>query len=127
MHKVEYRRDLNLLDITWSGLFAPEDIESYKKDCIACWQAERFTSGYALRITLSDDKALPQQTLARLLNAFSDFPRPKRTAMVTRGAIARLQIKRALMKPDLEIFEEADGALDWLLGPEEAECGRRNG
>ena len=116
MYSVRYSKDIDLLDIVWSGLFSPSDIDAYEAACFACWKNERFSDGFLLRITLDDGSPLPQQTLALLLKTFAGFPIAARTAMVTRGALSRLQIKRALMRPNLEIFEEAEKALTWLRG-----------
>lgn len=114
MYRIEYRRDLNLLDIVWSGLITPEEILEYVEDCRRHRVREGFTSGYRLRITLADDlHALPQETLKVLSGAFANFPRSGRSAIVTRSAIARLQIKRALMAHH-RIFESSAEALEWL-------------
>jgi hypothetical protein len=113
MHTIRYRRDIDLLDITWSGLFTTAEMERYAEDCCACLKQETFRDGYKLRIDLSDIQALPQETLSTLANAFVDFPRPSKTAMVTRSAIARLQIKRAMTNSN-RIFETPEAALAWL-------------
>lgn len=109
------QKELGLFDITWSGLMTIEDANRHADDRAACLNAEMIANGYLLRITLLDEQVLTRDTLALLSNVFADFPRPKRTAMVTRGAIARLQIKRALMRPVLEIFDTPQRALDWLV------------
>lgn len=115
MYKIEYDPELDLLDIAWFGLFTPADVERYAKDCRACWERERFTDGYRLRIVLRDGLVLPQATLALLLRAFLDFPKAGHIAMITFGAISRLQIMRAMMKPQTRIFETPEAGLDWLL------------
>lgn len=115
MYTIQYRADLNLLDITWSGLFTPDDMATYAQECRACWRREGFTDGYRLRIVLSDGQPLPQETLNVLADAFTDFPKAGRTAMVTASAIARMQIKRAMMEPHMRVYDTAETALDWLL------------
>lgn len=117
MYTIHYRPEINLLDITWSALFTPEGMSEYAKDCRACWRREGFQSGYLLRIVLRDDLPLPQGTLAVLAGAFIDFPEAGRIAMVTRSAISRLQIKRAMMVPHMRIFDTPEAALDWLVVP----------
>ena len=117
MYTLHYDRPRDLLDISWSGLFTPEDMAHYAADCRACWKRERFAEGYRLRIVLSDDQPLPQETLAVLADAFADFPASSRTAMVTGSAIARLQIRRTMMVPHMRIFDTADAALAWLITP----------
>ena len=117
MHTIRYVRELDLLDITWSGLFTPEGMATYAEDCRICWKREQFQPGYRLRIVLKDGQPLPQDTLKVLASAFKDFPRSGRTAMVTKEAIARLQIGRAMMEPHMQIFETPEAALEWLLAP----------
>ena len=115
MYAIQYVRELNLLDISWSGLFTPEDMAAYANDCWTCWRREQFPTGYRLRITLEDGQPLPQETLRILAGAFGGFPKSSRTAMVANGAIARLQIRRAMMEPHMRIFDSSDAALEWLL------------
>lgn len=117
MYTLDYDRPKNLLDISWSGLFTPEDMARYAADCRGCWKRERLADGYRLRIILSDGQPLPQETLAVLADAFTDFPTSGRTAMVTTSAIARLQIRRTMMVPHMRIFDTADEALAWLMMP----------
>lgn len=117
MYAIRYVRGHDLLDISWSGLFTPEGMATYVEDCWACWKREQFRAGYLLRIALEDGQPLPQDTLRVLAGAFADFPKSRRTAMVANGAIARLQIRRAMMEPHMQIFETPEAALDWLLSP----------
>lgn len=67
--------------------------------------------GHRLRIVLSDDQPLPQGTLAVLANALTDFRASCRTAMITKSAIVRIQIKRAMMVSHMEIFDTPGQAL----------------
>lgn len=117
MYTIRYVREFDLLDISWSGLFTPASMAAYVEDCWACWKREQFRPGYLLRIVLEDGQPLPQDMLKVLAEAFVDFPQSSRTAMVTKGAIARLQISRAMMVPHMRIFDTSDGALKWLLEP----------
>ena len=117
MYTINYRRELNLLDITWSGLFTPEDMAQYADDCRECLRLERFQEGYRLRVVLTDGKPLPQHTLAVLADAFVGFPQSSRTAVVTTGAVARMQIMRAMLVPGMRLFDTPDAALEWLMSP----------
>ena len=117
MYSIRYVRELDLLDISWSGLFTPEGMTSYVEDCWACWKREQFRAGYRLRITLEDGQPLPQDTLRVLAGAFADFPKSRRAAMVVNGAVAGMQIRRAMMEPHMRIFETSEAALEWLLSP----------
>jgi len=115
MYTIRYRPDLNLLDIEWAGLFTPDDMVRYADDCRACWKEAQFQPGYLLRIILSDNQALPQETLTILSDAFTDFPSAGRIAMVTQSAIARMQINRVMLVPHMRIFPTPEAALEWLL------------
>lgn len=117
MYTIQYRRDINLLDIAWSGLFTPDDMAKYAEDCRACWTREHLEDGYRLRIILSDGKPLPKETLPVLADAFTDFPVSSRTAMVTTSAVARMQIRRTMMVPRMQIFDTPEAALEWLMSP----------
>lgn len=117
MYTIEYSHSRDLLDIIWSGVFTPTEIVAYANDCRTCWHRSRFQEGYRLRIILQDDQTLPQNSLAELGRVFTEFPEAGRTAMVTRSAISRMQIKRAMMGPQMRIFDNPDFALEWLLGP----------
>jgi hypothetical protein len=106
---------MNLLDITWTGLFTPDDMIRYIDDCRLCWRREGIRDGYRERIVFSDNQPLSQGTLAVHSGAFTDFPVPSRTAMVTKSAIARMQIRRTMPMRQLEIFDTPEAALDWLM------------
>ena len=118
MYTIRYVREFDLLDITWSGVFTPEEMVRYASDCCDCLRREKFKEGYLLRIVLSDDKPLPQATLAILADAFANYPASRRTAMVTNSAIARIQIRRTMMVPHMEIFDSPESALEWLREPD---------
>lgn len=115
MYTIHYRRELDLLDISWSGLFTPEEMIAYAEECRACLRQERFGPGYRLRIVLRDGCPLPKETLKVLAGAFTDFPKAGRAAMVTNGVIARLQIERAMLEAHMRIFTSPEEALDWLM------------
>ena len=121
MYTIRYLARLDLLDITWSGLFTPDEMEGYANECRAVWKREQFRDGYRLRIVLSDNKPLPQSTLTVLETIFDDFPRAGRIAMVTSGSIAKMQIRRTMMVPHMEIFDTPEEALQWLNRPADPE------
>lgn len=115
MYTIDYRRDIDLLDITWSGIFTAEEMSQYSKDCYAIWQKEGFRSGYRLRVVIDGSTPLPQDSLGLLGSAFDHFPVAGRIAMVTSSTICRIQIKRAMMVPNMQIFDEPGAAMEWLL------------
>ena len=66
-YAIEYKRDLDLLDISWSGLFSPDGVAQYAADCRACLQRERFQDGFLLRILMSDSQPLTQEALQMIV------------------------------------------------------------
>jgi hypothetical protein len=114
VYTIQYRRDVDLLDITWAGLFTPEDMNRYAEEP-RMLAARGIREGYRLRIVLSDDQPLPQGTLAVLADAFTDFPASCRTAMVTASAIAKMQIPANHDGAAPEIFDTPEAALKWLM------------
>ena len=115
MYSIRYDASLDLLDVVWSGLFTPDVMIKYAADCRECLKRERFRDGFRLRVELSDDQPLSQETLKVLNEVFVDYPKPCRTAVVTRSAIVRMQTKRAMMlDPNTETFTSTDDALEWL-------------
>ena len=118
MHTVQYRSTEDLLDITWSGLFTSADMARYALDCSDIQAREGFKAGFRLRIWLRDGHPLPQESLAALAGAFTDFPKPSRQAWVTTSSLVRLQIKRTMLWSYARLFECPNEALAWLIGPD---------
>ena len=116
MYRIQFRHDLNLLDIAWHGLFSHEAVISYARDVKARFVEEGFRPGYRLRMDMSESAVQPQDALLAFRENLGDglFPRASRIAIVTRSAIARLQVKREMTQAYLRIFESADEALMWL-------------
>ncbi|RVT93501.1 STAS/SEC14 domain-containing protein [Sphingomonas crocodyli] len=123
MYTIQFNRAWNLLDISWSGLFTPDEMRRYAADCEACRRRERIEPGYRLRIVLTDNQPLPQDTLGVLGKVFENFPVSSRTAMVTKSAVARMQIRRTMMVPQMQIFDDPTAALAWLMAPQAREGG----
>ena len=53
MYHIEFRHDLNLLDIKWSKLFTAQEVAAYARECKARFLAEGFKPGYLLRMDMS--------------------------------------------------------------------------
>lgn len=64
MYSVRFRPDLNLLDISWSAQFAPDDVARYALELKARFAAEGFRPGYCLRMDMGDSGVQPQVALA---------------------------------------------------------------
>lgn len=119
MYDIQFRHDINLLDIAWRGLFDGKSVSAYAHEVKARFAAEGFRSGYLLRMDMSGSAVQPQDALAAFREHLGQgkFPRASRIAIVTASAIARLQVKREMTQPYLRIFEQAEPALQWLLEP----------
>lgn len=115
MYDVQFRPDLNLLDIAWSAQFAADDVASYAHALKARFVAEGFRSGYRLRMDMSDSAVQPQIALPAIKAHLGDFPKASRIAVVTPSTIAQMQVRRIMTQPYLRIFADAQPALNWLL------------
>jgi len=114
MYAIRFRHDLNLLDIRWTGLFTPEAVDAYARELLVRFAREGFRPGYRLRMDMTDSAVQPVAAATLINRRFGDFPRASRIAIVTRSAIARLQVRRFMTQPYLHIFDDAAAALDWL-------------
>ena len=116
MYRIQFRHDINLLDIAWHGLFTHDAVVDYARDVKARFVEEGFRPGYRLRMDMSESAVQPQDALSAFRENLGDglFPRASRIAIVTRSAIARLQVKREMTQSYLRIFESAQDAFIWL-------------
>ena len=120
MYRIDFRHDLNLLDISWGKLFTAEEVAAYARECKDRFRTEGFRPGYLLRMDMCESAVQPQEAVMSFREHLGDFPKARRIAIVTASAIARLQVKREMTQPYLRIFDDADAALAWLVEPEEA-------
>lgn len=116
MYAYEFRHDINLLDICWHSALAPALVRDYARELKDCFVAEGFAPGYLLRMDMSAAAAQTRDALPVFEEAFRDFPKARRIAVITPRAITRLQVKRVMTQPYLRIFADADEGLAWLLG-----------
>ncbi|HEX7856479.1 MAG TPA: STAS/SEC14 domain-containing protein [Sphingobium sp.] len=116
MYEYSFRHDINLLDISWKGPFAPEIIRTYAHELLAEFGHAGFKPGYLLRIDMSESATQPKGSLPVFAEAFGTFPKAERIAIITTSAITALQVKRIMTQPYLRIFDTADAGLAWLLG-----------
>jgi len=114
MYAIRFRHDLNLLDIRWTGQFTPDAVDAYARELVARFVREGFRPGYRLRMDMTDSAVQPVAAATLINRRLGDFPRADRIAIVTRSAIARLQVRRFMTQSYLRIFDDAALALDWL-------------
>lgn len=119
MYSITFRHDINLLDIAWTGQFSGEEVAAYARECKGRFVREGFSPGYLLRMDMSASAVQPQEAVAAFREHLGDFPRARRIAIVTASVIARMQVKREMTQPYLQIFDVAQDALDWLVRAEE--------
>ena len=120
MYHIDFRFDLNLLDIKWTGLFTDEAVAEYAAVLRRRFAEEGFQAGYLLRIDLTESAVQPQDVLESFARHLGDFPKAGRIAMVTPSVIVRMQVRRVMKLSYMRIFPLAEPALDWLLGDEVA-------
>jgi hypothetical protein len=115
MYTVDFRHDLNLLDVAWTGLMTEAVAHAYVEDLIGRFVREGFRTGYRLRMDFSRVAVQPQDAVLTINRRFQGFPRASRIAIVTTSGITRLQVRRLMPQPYLSIFDTADAALAWLV------------
>lgn len=114
MYRIEFREDLNLLDIAWSATFTPAAVVDYARELKAHFVREGFRPGYKLRIDMRRSAVQPQDALPVFAECFADFPKASRIAIVTPSTLAGMQVKRVMTQPYLRVFKNADESLAWL-------------
>lgn len=121
MYDIVFRHDMNLLDITWYGLFDGDTVAAYAREVKARFVQEGFSAGYRLRMDMSDSAVQPQYAVVAFREHLGEglFPRASRIAIVTRSIIAKMQVRREMTQDYLRIFTKTDDALRWLLEPAE--------
>ncbi|MEC3911660.1 STAS/SEC14 domain-containing protein [Sphingobium sp. CR2-8] len=119
MYDIEFRHDINLLDIRWHGLFSSDGVAAYAREVKARFVLEGFAPGYLLRMDMTDSAVQPQDALAAFREHLGEgkFPRASRIAIITPSAIAKLQVRREMTQEYLRIFASAQELLAWLLEP----------
>lgn len=115
MYSIRFQPALNLLDISWTGVFTPQEVGDYARDCLARFADEGFAAGYLLRIDMSNSAVQPRETLASFEESFRHFPKARRIAIVTASALYRFQILRVMTQPYLRVFDTPEAALAWLV------------
>ena len=115
MYTVDFRHDLNLLDVAWTGLMTEAAAHAYVEELTGRFVREGFRTGYRLRMDFSRVAVQPQEAVLTINSRFRSFPRASRIAIVTRSSITRLQVRRLMPQPYLSIFDTAEAALAWLV------------
>lgn len=118
MYLIDFRHDLNLLDIRWTGLFTDEIIAEYARILKRQFVEQGFKPGYLLRMDMTESAVQSQYGGESFGRYLGDFPKARRIAIVTPSVIARMQVRRVMTQPYLRIFPLARPALDWLLADE---------
>ncbi|WP_404335172.1 STAS/SEC14 domain-containing protein [Sphingomonas sp. MMS12-HWE2-04] len=114
MYTMRFDHELNLLDIRWIGLFAPEAVGAYAEDLARRFAAEGFKSGYLLRMDMSASAVQTQDAVAAFRRSFDHFPAASRIAIVTPSALAKLQVRREMTQSYMRIFDTRCAAMAWL-------------
>lgn len=115
MYTIRFQPELDLLDITWQGIFEPDGVTAYARECLARFTEQGLRPGYRLRIDMSGSTVQPRETLVSFERNFRDFPKASRIAVVTPSALFRLQVLRVMTQPYLRVFDTPREAMTWLL------------
>ncbi|OAN67220.1 STAS/SEC14 domain-containing protein [Sphingomonas sp. TDK1] len=116
MYTIRFQPERSLLDIAWHSIFLPDQVPEYAQQCLRQFLAEGLKPGYLLRMDMRRSAVQPRDTLESFAHNFRDFPKASRIAVVTASALQRMQVLRVMTQPYLRVFDDADSALDWLLG-----------
>ncbi|WP_454279403.1 STAS/SEC14 domain-containing protein [Sphingomonas sp. Marseille-Q8236] len=119
MYTIDFRHELNLLDIRWTGLFTPDIARRYSRELVDAFLRSGFRPGYRLRIDMSAITVQPREAVMTVHEELRDFPRASRIAMVTGSAIGRQQIRRLMSQPYMRVFANSEESLAWLTAPED--------
>ncbi len=114
MYRYRFVKAANLLDIEWIGLFDAASIQAYEAALRADFVAHGFRAGYRVLIDMTESGVHPQGVLP-YFDAFADFPRASRIAVVTRSALHRRQIQRHLPFSIVRIVDTRNAALAWAV------------
>jgi len=120
MYAIDFRRDVNLLDIRWQGLFDLAAVDRYAGELVRRFREEGFAPGYRLHMDMSRCSVQPVAAAAAINRRLADFPLASRIAIVTSSAITRLQVRRLMTQSYLRIFDTADTAFEWLTADQAA-------
>jgi hypothetical protein len=119
MYLIDFRHDLNLLDIKWTGIFTDQAVAEYARLLKRQFIEEGFQPGYLLRMDMSGSAVQTQDAVESFGRNLGDFPLARRIAIVTPSIIARMQVRRVMTQPYLRIFDLAGPALAWLLAEQD--------
>jgi hypothetical protein len=114
MYTIDFRPELNLLDISWRATFTPGAVVTYARALRAEVERCGLRPGYKLRMDMRRSAVQPQDALAVFAEQFADFPKASRIAVVTPSTLAGMQVKRVMTQAYMRVFRTAPEALHWL-------------
>ncbi len=116
-YSVQFRPEVNLVDTAMHSVLTMAQAEAYMDERAAGYARYRIRPGHRMRIDMGDNPAQSNAVVTYMDLRVRDFPLPGKIAVVTSGAIARLQARRAvyLVNGNRRLFEDPDAALAWLL------------
>ncbi|MEI9853089.1 MAG: STAS/SEC14 domain-containing protein [Sphingomonas sp.] len=121
MHSVSLDRARKLLEVRMSGFVSLEDARAAAEELQNAIRSLGADAGHHLTLyDLSEVPIAPAETMALLQDTFAN-PRfrglwARKVAFVTSSALGRLQLRRLeRAEGELEIFDDRQSALAWLL------------
>lgn len=114
-YSIAFHPELDLCDIHWTRLFTPDMAELYATDLTGRFVAAGFSPGYRLRIAMSACLVQPRDAALAINTRLSDFPKASRIAVVVGSTLQRMQVRRFMSQPYLQIFDDRNASYRWLL------------
>jgi len=111
-----------LLRVTLTGFFDVQDVEALEAEKVLALRRLAVAPNQHLTLVdVSGCKLQPQDVFHAFQSAIGD-PRymAKRIAFVTGSSLARMQVRRMLLRDDAAFFDTIEAAEAWLFRPEAA-------
>ncbi len=112
-----------LIRMRLSGFFTLDDVRNFDRERQSA--IGRLQCGFNQHLTLCDvaecQLSTPEVADALQRAIGNSLFRSRKCAMVVRGALARLQAKRVVQRPDIRMFDSITEAEHWLMKDDTSE------
>lgn len=119
MYVIKVEPDHKLMRLTMSGFFSVAEAQSLERDMQnATNDAGYREGGHLLLVDVSECVLQAQEVVAAFQMLLANRPqKARRIAVMTGGALARMQAKRVLERETMRIFDDCGEAEKWLAEP----------
>ncbi|HEX8415300.1 MAG TPA: STAS/SEC14 domain-containing protein [Sphingomicrobium sp.] len=116
MFTITHQPATNVIAVTVSGFFDLEGFERYATEVEPIiHRAAQIGEGYLMLLDISGCSIQTQEIAAAVQRHLANVPRARFCAVVTGASPARMQARRMIGSPTIQIFEESASALSWLI------------